>query len=224
MAEPPGTSKLSSEADVLRLSGVRNLVKLPIEHIPTSTLIGEVLNNAPADHVTLAWLLASLRQRSFGMVMLLLGLMAMGPGVSVVAGFLLAALGFQMTMAQQAPVLPRFIAGRLLPTRQIARFIDHLIPPTKALEKFIRPRWHMPFMAAQRIVGFTVLMLAATLLVPIPLSNIIPGASTVLVALAYLEEDGVLLCVALIACLASLVITAVETWASVRGAELLLGL
>jgi hypothetical protein len=43
-------------------------------------------------------------------------------------------------------------------------------------------------------------------------------------AIAYLEEDGVLLCVALSASLASLAITAVEIWAGVKGANLLIRL
>jgi hypothetical protein len=108
-----------------------------VEHIPTSQLFGAILKGAPKDRVTLAWLLGSLRQRSFGILMLLLGMIAMIPGISIVAAFLLVIFGFQMMTAHKAPILPRFIARRTLPTHRIAGFIDRASPVIKFLEKFI---------------------------------------------------------------------------------------
>ncbi len=92
----------------------------------------------------------------------------------------------------------------------------------EALETFIRPRWHTPFVATKRLVGLIVVLLAVTIFMPIPLSNIIPGALTMLVAFAYLEEDGILLCIVLLASVGSLFITGAEGWAAIRGANFLL--
>ena len=77
-------------------------------------------------------------------------------------------------------------------------------------------------MATKRLVGFVVMVLDATLFMPIPLSNIIPGALTMLIAFAYLEEDGVMLCIALGTSLGSLAITAAQVWAALSGADFLL--
>ena len=195
-----------------------------IARAPTSQLFHVILKNAPGDKVTAAWLLRSLGRRSFGMVMLFLGLIAMVPGVSIIAGFLLVGLAFQMMMARETMVVPRAIASRSLSTQQIGGLIARAIPVMKALETFIRPRWQTPFIATKRIVGLIVLMLVASLFMPIPLSNVIPGATIMLVAFAYLEEDGVLLCIALAASLGSLAITAVEVWAAVKGANFLIRL
>ena len=46
----------------------------------------------------------------------------------------------------------------------------------------------------RRLVGVTVLLLGALLLVPVPLSNILPGLDLVLIACACLQRDGLLLC------------------------------
>ena len=192
-----------------------------LAYIPTSQLFRAVLANAPTENVTLAWLLRSLGRRSFGMIMLLLGLVAMVPGASVLAALLLTVLGFQMMMARDAPILPPFIADRSLPVRKISRLVDRSIPVMRALERIVRPRWRMPFMATKRVVGLIVLLLAATLFIPIPLSNIIPGALVMLAAFAYLEEDGILLCIAVSVSIGSLAITAVEIWATLRGADFL---
>jgi hypothetical protein len=51
---------------------------------PASTVLQGLLDDAPADQFTLAWLLGHLQRRSFGFIMLLL------PGISYVAGLLLA--------------------------------------------------------------------------------------------------------------------------------------
>jgi hypothetical protein len=186
--------------------------------VPTSQLFRAILSGAPSDHVTLAWLLQNLRRRSFGMVMLLLGLLAMIPGVCVLAAVVLGIVGFQMTTGRDVPFLPSFIGDRRLPAKRIERLTDRVIPVMETLETLIRPRWHTPFMATKRLVGLIVVLLSLTIFMPIPLSNILPGALTMLVAFAYLEEDGMLLCIALIS-VGSLAITGAEGWAAVRGAD-----
>jgi hypothetical protein len=41
--------------------------------VPTSTILRELLLHAPEDRITLGWLMGSLGDRSFGIVLLLLG-------------------------------------------------------------------------------------------------------------------------------------------------------
>jgi hypothetical protein len=195
-------------------------VKGTTNHIPTSCLLQETLATAPVNHLTLMWLLDGLRDRSFGMIMIFLGLIAMVPGVCILAGAVLAILGFQMTMAREAPILPRFIALHPLPAR-VTGLLAYSISIIVVLERFIRPRWQTPFVATKRFVGLVVMMLAATIFVPIPLSNIVPGALTMVIAFAYLEEDGILLSVALSAAVASLIIIGAASWASIQGAVFL---
>jgi hypothetical protein len=89
------------------------------------------------------------------------------------------------------------------------------------LERFVRPRWRGPFEATKRVVGVVVLSLAPTLIWPFPFSHIIPSLVVGLLSLAYLEEDGVLLCVALAAAVLSLAITAATVWAGIRLVDLL---
>ena len=98
--------------------------------------------------------------------------------------------------------------------------MQRAVPILKYLEKFIHPRWHTPFEATKRLVGSVVLMLsAATVFSPIPFSNVVPALVIALIALAYLEEDGVLLSVALLAAIILLVLALAAVWEAVRGAE-----
>jgi hypothetical protein len=188
-------------------------------HLPTSEVLQDLLNEAPADHFTLDWLISSLPERSFGIIMLLLAVLAMVPIGSVVPGLLLAILAAQMTAGRQGPVFPRRIAGHPLPTRHLVRMGRQPILVLKYLERIIRPRWPMPLGATKRVVGVVVLLLTGVLLLaPLPLTNVPPAADIALISLAYIEEDGVLLAIALVAGLILLAIASAAVWGAIVSA------
>lgn len=189
--------------------------------LPTSVVLNDLLADAPGDHVTLAWVIGRLQERSFGLVMLLLALIALVPGLSTFIGVLLTVPAVQMILARHNPVLPRFVAERRLQTRRLASLIARVLPVLRRIETLIRPRWPTPFETTKRVVGAIILLLSVTLVAPIPLSHVIPSFAIMLVALAYLEEDGVMLCVALAVAISSLAITAATVWATVAGIEFL---
>jgi len=180
--------------------------------IPTSALLDGLLHDADAERVTLGRLLDGLGDRSFGLVMLLLALLGAMPGVSAIVAPLLVILAVQMMLGHAGPVFPRRIAERSVPTRGLARTLGRAVPVLRAIESFIHPRWPTPFEAARRGVGLVVLLLGVLLLVPIPLSNVPPALAIALLAVAWLEEDGILLCVALAASALLLAIAAGAVW------------
>jgi hypothetical protein len=145
----------------------------------------------------------------------------LAPGVSVFIGVLLGFPALQMILGQESPSLPPFIALRRIPTPKIAGLVHRAIPLLKRLETIIHPRWPTPFEATKRGVGLIVLLLAATLIWPFPFSHIIPALVIMLLSFAYLEEDGVLLCISLAAAIISFSITAATVWATVRATGLL---
>lgn len=68
------------------------------------------------------------------------------------------------------------------------------------------------------MVGAVVLLLGASLFVPVPLSNIAPALAVMLLAFAYLEENGVLLCIALVIATGPLAGAATFTWEAMSAA------
>ena len=189
-------------------------------HIPTSVVLGELLTGSTSNEVTLAWLIGSLRERSFGLVMLLMALVGLVPGASTFIGALLAFPAIQMILAHDRPGIPRFIAARRIPTARLARLLRRIVPVLQRVERVIHPRWRTPLDATKRVVGFVILLLGATMVWPFPFSHVIPALVIMLIAVAYLEDDGLLLCISLAAALVSLAITATTVWATVRTAGL----
>jgi hypothetical protein len=166
-------------------------------HVSTSVVLLALTHDAPAGAVTLAWLMCHLQRRSFGIVLLLLGVCGLLPVISPLAGLLLFIPAFQMIRGHPAPIFPVRIAERPIPTDHFTAMLKRLIPTLRYLEHFIRPRWRTPFEITKRVIGVFVLLLGVCLLAPIPLSNIPISLAIVLLAFAYLEEDGILLAIAL---------------------------
>jgi len=92
-------------------------------------------------------------------------------------------------------------------------------------EKMIHPRWPTPVEATKRIVGITIVILNITVVFGlIPLSNVVPALVIALISLAYLEEDGLLLSIALLAAVVVMAVALLAAWETIRGAEWISGL
>ncbi len=155
---------------------------------------------------------------SFCVVPLVLTLLGPLPGVSAVAGVLLMVPAVQMVLGRPGPAFPRRVAARRFDAERLARVVRSVVPALRFLERFVRPRWATPSGATKRAVGGVVLLLAASFLAPVPLSNVAPALATGLVAFAYLEEDGLLLGAALAAALAMLAVAALAAWEALGAA------
>ena len=193
----------------------RNRAHLPAtrERTPSSRVLEDLLRQAPPDQFTLGWVLFTLHQRSFGVVILFLGVLATAPVGSSVPGIMLTAW---------QSIFARFITNRWLPTQYLFRLGHRAIPVLRYLERVVHPRWPRAFDVARRFVGIVVLLLtAALLLTPIPFSNIPPAVLIILIALAYIEEDGLLLCLAFLAAFILIGIESVAVWGTIFGALLI---
>ena len=188
--------------------------------IPASAILQKLHDKAPAGYFTLDWLMGSLQKQSFGLIMLMLAVVAAAPGISLAGGLLLLIPAFQMIAGRTTPVFPRWIAARPLPTQHLGALVERAIPMLRYLEKAIHPRCPMPRGATKRVVGFAVVMLSARLiLTPIPFSNILPAFVIALISLAYLEEDGLMLSICLLVGFVVIAVDLAMLWEIVHGAK-----
>ena len=188
--------------------------------VPASIVLQRLHDEAPLDHFTLGWVLARLHKHSFGILMLLLALVATVPGIAYIAGLLLMVPAFEMIAGRQAPSFPRGIAARPIPTRHLAALMQRAVPVLRFLEKATYPRWPTPPQATKRLVGMFVLLLNIVVVFsPIPFTSIVPALVIALISLAYLEQDGLLLLIGLSVAVGVLAIAAAAVWEAVAGAE-----
>jgi hypothetical protein len=103
--------------------------------------------------------------------------------------------------------------------------VQRSLPVLRYLEKVVHPRWHTPLEATKRLVGTIVVVLSATLVfIPIPLSNAVPALVIALISLAHLEEDGILLSIALLAAVIVLAVATAAVWQMVGGEKWIIDL
>jgi hypothetical protein len=192
------------------------------QRTPSSRVLAQVIGQAPADYFTVGWLTSTLQQRSFGFVMLFLGLLATIPVGSTLPGLLLAAMAVQLVGGRSEPVFPDFIRTHRLRTSHLRRLGGRAVQLLTYFEKAVHPRGPMIFEAMKPVVGVVVLLLTAVLLLtPVPLSNVAPAIVIALMSLAYVEEDGLLLCIALLAAITLIVIASAAIWGAIVGAVLI---
>jgi len=188
------TGRSATEVEVSKERRSRTVV------IAGSALLQELHDRVPAGQFTLQWLICRLRSESYPALIFLLAIVAAIPGVSLPAGLLLLVLTIQMIAHRATPTFPRWIADRPLPSDKLRLSLGRAIPILKVVEKAIRPRWPIVLTAARTIVGIAILLLTVRLIsFPLPLSNVFPAIIIAAIALSCLEQDGLMLVLALLA-------------------------
>jgi hypothetical protein len=96
--------------------------------------------------------------------------------------------------------------------------IRRVVPWLERAEKLLRPRISVlalpPF---EYLIGVVCLLLAAVLVLPIPLGNMLPALSISLLALGLLERDGYAIATGLIAATVSAVVVSGVIWGLIKG-------
>jgi len=142
--------------------------------------------------------LVALEGRAFTFLMILFALPFVAPvsvpGSSTPLGLLIAGVAAQLAFGR-LPWLPR----RVLDWRLPAGFFTKVIPVTQRivskLEKVLHPRWpRFTAPGSPRATSLLIITLAALLLalpIFVPLTNMLPGWTILLLACGLLERDGV---------------------------------
>ncbi|HTW34130.1 MAG TPA: exopolysaccharide biosynthesis protein [Rhizomicrobium sp.] len=183
------------------------------DYPPASIVLERLLAAMPQDRVSVGWLHEELREHSFEMLAFIMALIGVLPGASVMIGLLMIVPAFGMMFSSGMP-LPDVVAARSISTRQASFILGRAIPLLKSWETAERVPQGEIWRFARPVVGLLLLLLGATLLVPVPLSNVLPALVIAGLALASFEGNLVLLCISGAGAAGSLAITAVTLLAA----------
>jgi hypothetical protein len=135
------------------------------------------------------------------------------PGTSAVTGLPLVILTFQLMMGRP-PWLPGFILNRSLRRSDLQAVMAKVEPPLRRLERVLRPRLSLFLSAsAQRLIGAFMVLLSTLIMLPIPFANIVPALAIILMALGFLENDGLFILIGLVIGVLSILLVVVVYWA-----------
>ncbi|HYD87412.1 MAG TPA: exopolysaccharide biosynthesis protein [Vitreimonas sp.] len=164
-------------------------------------LTTRVNRDSPQDGVRLGVLLSAVGRRSYGPLLLVIGLFAISPatilpGMTSVAAAVTLLVATQMAFGMKRPWLPRRVLELRVPRGPFVAFVDRARPHVERVEgDLIRPRLEVltrgPFAA---LVALCV-VLAALVTFPlsiIPFGPLLPGLAVVLFGIGMTARDGVL--------------------------------
>lgn len=166
-----------------------------------SGLLSALLAETSGDTVTLRQLMDVAGRRTFGPVLLLLGLIAVSP-LTLVPGatWLVAAVTLlfsgQILLGLRKPWLPGKLVDTQFPRRLLEQTVEKAAPIAQVADKLTSPR--LVFLTEPPFVMGTALLcvMAALITFPlglIPLAPILPGISIVLIGIGLTARDGVFL-------------------------------
>jgi hypothetical protein len=145
------------------------------------------------------------------------------PGLGIVASIAIAFPAVEMILGRDRPALPRLLSKRSFATRRFTHWAERSLPFLKVVERVSRSRWHTPVDATRRAVGLLVLLFTISGILPLPLINVLPAVTIALLAIALLQEDGILLAVSFLVGILSLLVFGYLVWKSAGAIENLLG-
>jgi hypothetical protein len=165
--------------------------------IKTSALLAEALQNIDDTHVSIGELMTQFQRRSYGGVLLILALLAIVPGISVLAGIAMIVPASQLFMGLPAPVFPNFIQQRQIGVAGLVKWGMTVSRWVERLETLVVPRWpSLSNRLARRLIGLVILFLGIVVSIPFPFSNFPPALATICFALGLLERDGLMIIIA----------------------------
>ena len=121
-----------------------------------------------------------------------------------------------MIAGKSAPIFPHWLAAYPLSTPHLDAVVQRAVLFLKYTERFTHPR-------GPRLMRRPSALSASPWLFSV-LSGVVPATVIGIIALAYLEDDGLLLSVGLLAAIIVLMVEFAAVWAILRGAKWIVGL
>ena len=167
----------------------------------TSDILNEIAASTHGARVTLGEIVASLGDRGFALLMVVLGLpnvLPLPPPIPLLCGFLLVFIALQIVLGRRHPWLPARALAASVAHERLDTVLARATPVLRKLERFSRRR--LSFLPASwelRGAGVLLLLVSIGLVCAAPLIGQIPmGVSVCLFGLALVERDGVIMSLA----------------------------
>ncbi|MDG3042686.1 exopolysaccharide biosynthesis protein [Roseicyclus marinus] len=164
--------------------------------ITISRRLDDLARDAQGTAVTLDWIMAQLHERAFGLFLLVLALPCCIPflyGIPQIVALPLVFVSAQILMGRKMPWLPGRLGARQVPAASLQKLADRAGPWLRRIEAVSRPRLAaLTRRPLDQIVGVALVVFSASILVPLPGTNTVPGIAVVIVAMGLLQRDGIL--------------------------------
>jgi hypothetical protein len=160
----------------------------------TTQVIEDVVNKTSADRLPISDLIDAMESIGFGLVIMFFScgiVFPLPPPFPSIIAAPLIIFSLQMLMGYEAPKLPKRFAKLTVKRSTLAMLLQKISPFIRKAERVLRPRLSFAVSGfAERVIGFFLFLFASFVLLPVPLSNFIPGLGILITSFGLMGKDG----------------------------------
>ncbi len=153
-----------------------------------------MLQRAPSERLSIGNLIESLGDQNFAPLLFLLAIpniIVVVPGSPFILALPLIVISYQLMTGASFVAMPRYISNRSIRRKLFEAISSRTLPVLRRFERLARPRfWPVGDRWAERIAGFSCLVMSVLLFLPIPFGNAAPALAIALLALGLGVRDG----------------------------------
>jgi hypothetical protein len=146
------------------------------------------------DQISVGDFVSSMGESGFGLLLLFFALAIIiptPPPFPSIISIPLVIFGYQMLIGAKYPLLPKKISNYQLKRQTIALLVKKSTTIIYQVEKILKPRLSFMFYEiSEKFTGGFILLFSSFILLPIPLSNYVPGIGILLISFGILAKDG----------------------------------
>jgi len=146
------------------------------------------------DQISVGDFVSSMGESGFGLLLLFFALgiiIPTPPPFPSIISIPLVIFGYQMLIGSKYPLLPKKISNYQLKRQTIALLVKKSTTIIYQVEKILKPRLSFMFCEiGEKFTGGFILLFSSFILLPIPLSNYVPGIGILLISFGILAKDG----------------------------------
>lgn len=151
---------------------------------------------APEEGFSLRQIIDRLNERAFGAALFVLALPCCIPflyGVPQIVSLPMMVLSAQMVAGRREPWLPEKLGQRKIDKKGLTRTAKGGRKWFGWLETIARPRLTFLMVpVGERVIGLFLVFFCASILVPLPSTNTVPGIGVAIIAFGLMARDGIL--------------------------------
>lgn len=159
-------------------------------------IVEAMADGAPEEGYTLREIFDRLDESAFGAGLFLLALPCCIPflyGVPQIVSLPMMALALQMALGHEQPWLPDALGNRKIDRKGLTAMAQGGRKWLGWIENFSKPRFAtITGPRSERLLGFVLCIFCASILVPLPMTNTVPGFAVALAAFGLINKDGIL--------------------------------
>lgn len=157
----------------------------------TSDLLARVARENAADSISVGTLVEALKDRSFGVIIILFALPNVILPITWILGTPILLFAVQMIMGKQEPWLPPFMKRQEIGRDTFNKIINYVVRYLSMIESWLKPRWgFLTTDSMERVIGVYLAFLTLVLLVPVPFGNALPAFGIAIIAAGLIQKDG----------------------------------